>query len=66
MAVNYMVRINLNIALVSMVTPKTKSGPVVGFCTTQEYIDKSPQALRNQTVSWIKQVLEVRILYREI
>lgn len=52
MAVNYMTRINLNIALVSMVLPKSKTGPkLVGACTAGEYVERMPHSMGNETVS---------------
>lgn len=52
MAVNYMIRINLNIALVSMVLPKSKTGPKsVGECVDAEYVESLPYEVLNETVS---------------
>lgn len=52
MAVNYIVRINLNIAIVSMVIPKSKGPKVLGACTTDQLIERISQDFTNYTVSF--------------
>lgn len=52
MAVNYMIRINLNIAIVSMIVPKSTAGSKsTGVCLAGQVKEIITEETKNQTVS---------------